>query len=131
MLLLSYWIVILFLICVNFTQTHNLISWIFFSDGLDLAFIHMINDDNFFFWKIHCHFCDLLFCEFKRIFLKLTGHFKDADLSNMIIIIKRIFGCIHFVFLSFDKSNTLWNQSIIPIRIQFDSFLSNFFNSFN
>lgn len=91
----------------------------------------MINDNNFFFWKVYCHLCNLLLSHLLRIFFKLTRHFEYTDFSDMIIIIERIFSCVHFVFFSFNKCNALRNQSIVSICIQFYSFFSNFLNSFN
>lgn len=89
----------------------------------------MIDNNHFLFWKVHCHFCNLLFCQLLRVFFKLTGHFEYTDFSDMIIIIERIFSCVHFVLFSFNKCDALGNQSIIPIRIQLNSFFSNFLNS--
>jgi hypothetical protein len=61
----------------------------------------------------------------------LPCHFLDANFSNMIIIIIWIFGCIDLIVIGFYKVHALHNKSIIPILIELNCLLSNFFYSFD
>ncbi len=131
MLLLNYWIIIFLLCCIDLTQSKNLVTRILLFDRLDFSFIHMIENKDFLFYEIYCHFSNLLFCRLFRIFLELSWHFLNFNSTYMIIIIIWIFCCIHFIFSSFFECNTLWYQSIISILIKLNSFLSNFLDSFN
>lgn len=107
-----------------------MISWVLFFNWLNLSLIHMICDYHFLFLEVNCDFSYLLFGRLFRIFFKLSWHFMNTNFSNMIIIVKWIFSCVYFIFLSFAKSYTLRYQTIITIYIQFNRSLSNLFYSF-
>jgi hypothetical protein len=108
-----------------------LVSRILFFNWLNFPLIHVIDYNDFFFYKINSNLSYLLFCRLFRIFFKLSWHFLDTYFTNMIVIIEWVLCCVYFLFFSFNKCNTLRNQTIISIDIQLDSFFSNFLYSFN
>lgn len=129
MFLLSDRIVAFFLVGLNFSQSHYLISWILFPDGLNLAIIHVVNHNNLFLRKVNSHFGNLFFGKFHWIFFKLPWHLENAHLTNMIIVVERVFGSIHFILFCFDECDTLRNEPIISVGVQLDSSLSDLFDS--
>ena len=131
MFLLNDWIIVFLLIGVDLSQAQNLVSRILSSDRFDLAFIHMVNDDDFFLDKINCYFCDLLFRLFLRTFFKLPRHFLNANLSHMVIVVVVVFGRVDFISLCFDERNTLSDKPIVSVYIKLDGLFPNFFNSLN
>jgi hypothetical protein len=130
-LLLYNWIVILFFVCIDFSKSKYLIPRIFFFDGLNLSFVHVIVNEYFLFHKINCNLSYLLFCCLLRILLKLTRHFLDLHFSNVIIIIIWVLSGVKLILVSPYKANTLGREASICVLVKFDGFFPNFLYSFN
>lgn len=129
MFLLNDRVIIFLLIGLNLTQSQNLIPWILSSDGLDFPFVHVINHNHFFLHQINSNLGDLFFGLLLWTLFKLPRHFLNTNLPDMIIIIEVIFGRIDFISFRLDKRNTLCDQSIVSVDIQFDSLFTYFLNS--
>jgi hypothetical protein len=86
-LLLDYRVVVLFLICVDLSQSQNLVARVLLFNGFDLTIVHVVDHDNLLLDEVHGDLGDLLLGRLFGVFLELTRHLLNAHLAHMVVII--------------------------------------------